>query len=301
MKRILSSAIGLSLFASAAAFASAGYVTRSVSLRAGPDASYPAVARLRAGSSVDIEGCIDGWSWCDVGDGQDRGWMAGRYLQQEYEGRRVLVPTYGVQIGIPIVSFTFGSYWQDHYQSRSWYGQRDHWSHVQPHYGSVTLHSEAPYGSYQHPVGSAHASSSATTNASVYRAPEHEQPATHTSRPAYQQHSTANVTASASTPQQTPSHRSGPRSEPAVQSDHHASQNVASHHSDVQRAGPEHPMPAAVAPTRHADAQAKVAVARQVPASNGATKPASDKAAHASDGGHERGKDKDGPKGDGQH
>jgi uncharacterized protein YraI len=135
MKRILSiAALVLSYFATASAFAADGYVTRSVSLRAGPDTSYPRVARLRAGTIVDIEGCVDDWSWCDVSSRDYRGWVNGNYLQHEYQGHRVLIPRYGVQIGIPVVSFVFGSYWDDHYRNRSWYHQRDRWSRVTPHY-----------------------------------------------------------------------------------------------------------------------------------------------------------------------
>lgn len=125
----------LSLLATASAFASQGYVTANVSLRAGPDANYPRVARLHAGTPVAIEGCVDGWEWCDITYGGDnRGWIAGNYLREEYEGRRVLLRDYGVRIGIPIVSFEFGNYWGDHYRNRSWYGRRDQWSHVRPRY-----------------------------------------------------------------------------------------------------------------------------------------------------------------------
>ena len=136
MKRILLTAAiaGASLAAATTAFAGAGYVTANVSLLAGPDGNYPAVIGLRAGTPVMIEGCVDGWSWCDVSVGDDRGWVSGAYLQEEYDGRRVLVRDYGVQIGIPVVTFVFGDYWDHYYRGRSWYGNRDRYSHVQPYY-----------------------------------------------------------------------------------------------------------------------------------------------------------------------
>ncbi len=134
MKRILCAALGFSLFATTAALAGEGYITQSVNLRAGPDSGYPSVARLRAGTSIQIEGCVDDWSWCEVNNGYERGWVAANYIQEEYEGRRVYVPEYGVRIGIPIVSFAFGAYWNDHYRNRSWYGNRERWSHVRPRY-----------------------------------------------------------------------------------------------------------------------------------------------------------------------
>ena len=127
--------LGCSVLAAASsAFAGQGYLVANVTLRAGPDVAYPSVAGLRAGTPVGIEGCVDGWSWCDVTTGNDRGWVSANYLQEEYQGQRVLVPQYGVQIGIPIVTFVFGSYWDNYYSGRSWYDNRDHWSHVQPHY-----------------------------------------------------------------------------------------------------------------------------------------------------------------------
>lgn len=143
MKRISPvAALGLSLIAIPVAFAADGYVTGNVNLRAGPDSSYPRVAMLQAGTPVAIEGCIDGWSWCDVATAEERGWVAGNFLQEEYQGQRVLIPEYGLQIGIPIVSFAFGAYWDQHYRSRPWYGNREHWSHVQPQYPAMR---ENPY------------------------------------------------------------------------------------------------------------------------------------------------------------
>ena len=149
MKRIPPvTVLAFSLFAVTSAFAADGYVTGNVNLRAGPDSSYPSVAMLGAGTSVAIQGCVDGWSWCDVAAGNNRGWVAGNFLQEEYQGQRVLVPNYGVQIGIPIVAFAFGAYWDDHYRNRSWYHDRDRWSHVTPHYRPVAVHDGSHGNSY---------------------------------------------------------------------------------------------------------------------------------------------------------
>lgn len=150
MKRVLSiAALGISVFAIPSAFGADGYVTGNVNLRAGPDSSYPTVARLRAGEAVAIEGCVDGWSWCDVASGNDRGWVAGNFLQEEYRGQRVLIPEYGVQIGIPVVSFVFGTYWDNYYRNRSWYDKREHWSHVTPQYRQMEGHGDRHGSAYE--------------------------------------------------------------------------------------------------------------------------------------------------------
>lgn len=148
MKRILSASIlGLSLCA-ASAFAADGFVTGNVNLRAGPDVSYPSVTVLPAGAPVAIYGCVDGWSWCDVSLGDDRGWVAGNFLQDEYQGQRVFIPEYGVQIGIPIVGFVFGTYWDTYYRNRSWYGNRERWSNFRPSYRPIVGHGGSYGGSH---------------------------------------------------------------------------------------------------------------------------------------------------------
>jgi uncharacterized protein YraI len=125
----------------AATFAHAGdgYVTGDVDLRAGPDPGYPTIATLNAGTRVSIQGCVSNWSWCDVATATDRGWVAGDFLEEDYEGNRVVVPAFGVQIGIPIITFSFDSYWGAHYhneryESRPWYAERARWAQIRPRY-----------------------------------------------------------------------------------------------------------------------------------------------------------------------
>lgn len=117
----------LSLALPALAHAETAFVTADVNMRAGPDPGYPLIDQLRAGSEVDVQGCTQGYEWCDVIAYDNRGWVAGNYINYEYRDQPVLLPSYGSQIGIPIIAFTIGSYWGNHYYNRPFYRERDHW------------------------------------------------------------------------------------------------------------------------------------------------------------------------------
>lgn len=127
MKRMFYSLIAVALCAPLAAQAFEGWVVADISLQAGPDPAYPSITELSAGTPVSIQGCIDGWTWCDVAVGYDRGWVPGTFLEEDYGGRRVVVVDYGPQIAIPVVSFSLGLYWDRHYHDRPFYTQREVW------------------------------------------------------------------------------------------------------------------------------------------------------------------------------
>jgi len=127
MKKIIGSLAALALCAPLLASAAQGWVVADISLQAGPDAAYPSIVQLRAGTPVSIHGCIDGWTWCDVSIGDDAGWVPGTFLEEDYGGQRVVVIDYGPRIGIPVVAFSLGVYWEHHYHSRPFYAQRQEW------------------------------------------------------------------------------------------------------------------------------------------------------------------------------
>jgi uncharacterized protein YraI len=110
-----------------AAMAQQAFTTRTVNVRAGPDNAYPIVAQVGAGAPMRVMGCLDDWSWCDVLYADLRGWVYGPYLAYAYQGGSVPLYTYAPSLGIPIVTFSIGPYWDRYYYGRPWYGRRDYW------------------------------------------------------------------------------------------------------------------------------------------------------------------------------
>ncbi len=129
-------ALGLCALPAFAAVESAR-TTTLVNLYAGPDKDYPVVATIAKGASLQIEGCLDDYSWCDVlVPGNLRGWVYGDYINSSRTSSNQTVRQQGVSINLPVISFTLGSYWDNHYRNRSWYNDRSRWhdrpSHDRP-------------------------------------------------------------------------------------------------------------------------------------------------------------------------
>ncbi len=129
MQRMAALGLLALLAGSAAAVQAQGYAvtTTTVNMRAGPDSSYPLVARVPVGTSLNVGGCITNFSWCDVYAGDLRGWVYGSYLSYPYQSSVVPIYSYGPALGIPIISFTIGSYWDNYYRYRPFYANRYTW------------------------------------------------------------------------------------------------------------------------------------------------------------------------------
>jgi uncharacterized protein YraI len=104
-----------------------GYAAKPLNLRAGPAMEYPLVAQVPAGVSISVQGCLSDYQWCDVVAGPDRGWAYANNIYYPYQGANVPIRSYGPMIGIGIVAFALGSYWDQHYRGHAWYPQRQHW------------------------------------------------------------------------------------------------------------------------------------------------------------------------------
>lgn len=129
-------ALLLCAFAPQGAWAFAATVITRAHLRAGPSIEYPSVSLLPPGVTVQVYGCEQNYGWCDASLGLDRGWVDAAYLQMAAPSGPVVLATGGVALGVPIIAFSFNSYWDSYYRGRSWYGNRaryyNYW-HRYPH------------------------------------------------------------------------------------------------------------------------------------------------------------------------
>ncbi|MFL9906066.1 SH3 domain-containing protein [Paraburkholderia sp. RL17-337-BIB-A] len=117
----------------AVAFAqSQAYTSSTVNVRAGPASDYPIVTQLPGGVPVTVMGCVSNYQWCDVAAPNLRGWVYAGRLSYPYQGSNVPVMSYGTVIGLPIVTFSIGTYWGNYYRGRPWYGQQSRWAHHPP-------------------------------------------------------------------------------------------------------------------------------------------------------------------------
>jgi uncharacterized protein YraI len=112
------------LIGTAAASAEEGFARAATNLRAGPDADYPVITGVGPGEPVFVYGCLSDYSWCDVRARRVRGWMQASRIELVYGGRRVLVQSYAPRIGVPVVRFDIGTYWDRNYRNYDWYEDR---------------------------------------------------------------------------------------------------------------------------------------------------------------------------------
>jgi uncharacterized protein YraI len=117
--KLASAALMLSMASALAAHAAPGYSTADVNIRSGPDTDFPSVGVIREGDNVDVRGCLNDESWCDVIWDGNRGWVFSEYLAFDYRGEVTPLPDVGLSaFRIPIVAFAATDYWKRHYVGR---------------------------------------------------------------------------------------------------------------------------------------------------------------------------------------
>ncbi len=128
-----------------------GYLNASVTMRAGPSPEYPPIVFLPYDTWVSVQGCLNGWEWCDVIANGYRGWIPGNYILYDYQGAPVLLPYYGPRIGIPIIVFSIGTYWGAHYRHRPFYRDRYRWYRRPPPIARPPAPPHRPPGGWARP------------------------------------------------------------------------------------------------------------------------------------------------------
>lgn len=120
-------ALALACGAQTAAAETTALIVRSVNVRSGPHQAMPTVTWLLTGTHVTVIGCIASWRWCDIQSGRERGWVYTRYLSVPFEGSAKTIIDGGPNLGLPLVEFQLGPYWDEHYQRRFWYAEKAQW------------------------------------------------------------------------------------------------------------------------------------------------------------------------------
>ena len=128
-KWVIAGAIAIAAVPSSA-LAARGVATSDVNMRAGPGTEFPVVTTIPDSAGVNILGCLAARDWCDVVWSGNRGWVSANYLNYFYNNNFVYLPEYYDRIGVPVVTFSFGPYWSQHYAGRPWYNRRHRWANV---------------------------------------------------------------------------------------------------------------------------------------------------------------------------
>ena len=136
--------LGLTGAATAAAAVVVGAtVTAGVHLRAGPAIVYPSVVMLPPGATVQVFGCEQGFNWCDVQIGPNRGWVDAAFLQTMAPSGPVVIAYSGAAVGIPVAPFVFNTYWSTWYPTRPWYSRRAFYANYWNRMASLAILSSA--------------------------------------------------------------------------------------------------------------------------------------------------------------
>jgi uncharacterized protein YraI len=115
-RRVLYAAAMLA-FVSTAADAATAVLGSSTNLREGPSTAYEVIRVVPQGATVQINGCIEGVTWCDVTYGVDTGWLSsGSLLYTGGNHHRAPLAIVGAAIGIAIITSRPRIHYRPHYR-----------------------------------------------------------------------------------------------------------------------------------------------------------------------------------------
>jgi uncharacterized protein YraI len=123
LARLVGTCALMSTTAISGAHALNAFATTDLNMRAGPGPEYPVVTTIENNGGVDIHGCVQ--SWCDLSWQGTRGWAYSPYLAVDQGGTRVIVAEAGQ---VPQAEFQVGAYWDQNYQDRPFYQERERYS-----------------------------------------------------------------------------------------------------------------------------------------------------------------------------
>lgn len=88
-----------------AAFGLPATVVTDVALRTGPGPAYPVIGTIDRQAIVEVEGCVDAGTWCQVSWNGRTGWTYATYLAHEFQGRTVGLPEVRTQVQVPTIVY----------------------------------------------------------------------------------------------------------------------------------------------------------------------------------------------------
>ncbi|WP_031340420.1 SH3 domain-containing protein, partial [Xanthomonas maliensis] len=103
--------LGLLAVALPVAAQHAGHASRLAGLRAGPSEEYRRVGEVQPGHALQVYGCLDSGTWCDVRSPEARGWLPATSIVLNHGALSRVVPK---------VKFSLDAYWDTHYRGREW-------------------------------------------------------------------------------------------------------------------------------------------------------------------------------------
>lgn len=94
------------VFMPAVSMAADATASTTANVRSGPGTSYRVIDTLRAGESVDVQGCRSGWCFIEYDDGDSEGFVSASLLRR---GSATIEPNFNLSFNFPSGGISIGS------------------------------------------------------------------------------------------------------------------------------------------------------------------------------------------------